>query len=325
MSAQVTRCVRILTALSGGRKLSTQEIIDQTIDDDAQPVTRRQIQRDLRALEEAGIPLACDRDGRGIQWYIPSTYRSPQPLSVSRNEVLSLHLLKGALGAFTSTRIERDVAALKKKLERLAPGTVFLSEESVVDVSPGRYATAVDDRVMDQILFAITDPHWDRVTYRSIHGKECKTFVVSFCRMINHAGRLYVAAWHPKHEQYITLAADRIESVERATDEDLPLHVFDERRYRSGRFGVYDGNVGTVRLRVDASAADFFASRQWHPSQEIHRRRNGSLELRLTVPLSAELVSWIVSWADVLEILGPRELKTICREKVRRLVSTEDL
>ncbi|MBU3699659.1 MAG: WYL domain-containing protein [Candidatus Kapabacteria bacterium] len=319
MSAHIIRCLKVVSLLSSGRKLSTAEIIEQTTDEESPAVTQRQIQRDLRSIEKAGIPLVCERDGRGLRWYIPSTFRSLQPLSVSRNEVLSLHLLKGALGAFTSTRIERDVVKLQKKLERLAPGTVFLREESVVDVSPGRYATAVDDKVMEQILFAITDPHWDRVTYRSIHGNECKTFVVSFCRMINHAGRLYVAAWHPKHKQYITLAADRIESVERADDVSSTLHVFDERRYRSGRFGVYDGSISTVRLQIDASAADFFASRQWHPSQEIRRRRNGSLELTLTVPLSAELVSWIVSWADVVSILAPKALKTICQDKVRRL------
>ncbi|MBU3679758.1 MAG: WYL domain-containing protein [Candidatus Kapabacteria bacterium] len=325
MSAQVTRCIRILALLSGGRKLSTQDIITSVADADTPRVSQRQIQRDLRSIEQAGVPLVCERDGREQRWFIPSRFRSLQPLTVSRNDVLALHLLKGALGAYTSTRIEKDVGILRRKLERLVPGSVFLSEESALDVSPGRYATAVDDHVMEQILFAITDPHWDRVTYRSIHGMECKTFVVSFCRMINHAGRLYVAAWHPKYEQYITLAADRIESVERADDVTDPLHVFDERAYRSGRFGVYDGAVATVRLRIDASASDFFASRQWHPSQQITRRRDGSLNLTLKVPLSAELVSWIVSWADVLEILAPKQLTSICRDKVKRLMSTADL
>ena len=319
MSAQVQRCIKILSLLSGGRRMSTQQIIQQLEDADAPRVTQRQIQRDLKSIERAGVPVLTERSGREQKWYIASTYRGLQPLAVSSKEVLSLHLLKGALGAFQETRVQADVERLVKKLERHAPGKVFLEDDVVCEVTPGRYTNTLDDSVLEQIIFAITDPHWDRVTYRSIHGGETKTFVVSFCRMINHAGRLYVAAWHPTHKQYITLAVDRIDHVERADDVLNPLHTFDERKYRRARFGVYDGDVREVLLRVDASAADYFASRQWHPTQSITHRRDGSLDLRLTAPLSPELVSWIVSWADVLTIIKPARLKTICRSKVERL------
>lgn len=325
MSAQVQRCIKILSLLSGGRRLSSQQIIQHLEDADTPRVTQRQIQRDLKSIDQSGVPVLVERSGREQKWYIPTTYRGLQPLSVSSKEVLSLHLLKGALGAFRSTRVQADVERLAKKLERHAPGSVFLDDDVVCEVTPGRYANALDDSVLAQIIFAITDPHWDRVTYRSIHGGETKTFVVSFCRMINHAGRLYVAAWHPTHNQYITLAVDRIDHVERASDVKSPLHTFDERKYRRARFGVYDGDVHDVSLKVDASAAEFFASRQWHQSQRLTRHRNGSLTIDLQAPLSPELVSWIVSWADVLTIVSPRKLKQICREKVRRLVSTADL
>lgn len=321
MSAHITRCIKILSLLSSGRKLSTQGIIDAVTDADTPRVSQRQIQRDLKSIERAGVVLINERHGREQRWSIPSTYRGLEPLSISSKEILALHLLKGALGAFRSTPVQGDIDRLIRKLDRHVPGSVFLLDDVVSEVTPGRYANALDDAVLAQVIFAITDPHWDRVTYRSIHSAETRTFVVSFCRMINHAGRLYVAAWHPKHRQYITLAVDRIDHVERADDVTLPLHSFDERRYRSARFGVYDGEVQTIRLRVDASAADFFASRQWHPTQHTRLQRNGTLLLELEAPLSPELVSWIVSWADVLTILSPRKLTTICRQKVQRLVS----
>jgi len=321
MSAQITRCIRIISLLAGGRKISTQTIIEAVTDAETPRVSQRQIQRDLRSIERAGVALVNERHGREQLWSIPAAYRGIEPLSISSKEILALHLLKGALGAFRSTPVQRDVDRLIRKLERHAPGTVFLSDDVVSEVTPGRYSNALDDVVLAQVIFAITDPHWDRVTYRSIHGAQTRTFVVSFCRMINHAGRLYVAAWHPKHKQYITLAVDRIDHVERADDVQLPLHSFDEHRYRRARFGVYDGEIHTIRLRVDASAADFFASRQWHPTQQTRLQRNGTLLLELQAPLSPELVSWIVSWADVLTILSPRKLTTICRQKVQRLVS----
>lgn len=319
ISAQIVRCMRILTVLSSGKHVSSKELQVELSRRGEREVTLRQIQRDIRAIEQAGVPVTQERVGRELRWYVPTSYRSLQPLSVSSNELLSLHLLKGALGAFRNTRVQADVERLQTKLERFAPGEVFLQEDLVSEVSPGRYAAAVDDAVMEKIVFATTDPHWDRVTYRSIHGGTTKTFVVSFCRLINHAGRLYVAAWHPTYKQYITLAADRIDHVERANDITMPLHVFNEARYTSGRFGVYDGEVRSIHLRIDASAADFFSARIWHPSQQLSRRKDGTLDMRLTAPLSPELVSWIVGWADVLTILSPKKLKAVCKEKVRRL------
>ena len=279
-------------------------------------VTIRQIQRDLRAIEQSGVPLQSTRIGKNIRWSIPREYRGLTPISITEHEVLSLHLLKGLLANFKSTRIDVDLQKLLRKLERLAPGTVFIAEELVADVSPGRYATAIADHVVQDVINAIIDPHWDRVTYRSIHGGQTKTFVVSFCRLISHAGRLYVAAWHPTYESYITLAADRIEHVERANDVTDPVHVFSERKYRSGRFGVYDGDVRNIVIRIDASAADFFMSRTWHPSQEFRMRRDGSVDMHLTAPLSPELVTWIVGWADVLTVKSPAALIRSCKAKV---------
>lgn len=322
MSNHIIRCIRILTMLSNGQAMTTSEMAERLEEyEDEKHVSLRQIQRDIHSITEAGIPMTVSVDGRTKRYSIPKHARTALPLNIDQHELLSLHVLKGALAAYTNTKVERDVQHLLKKLERVAPGTVFLDESITSEVSPGRYATAVSDEAMEKIIAAIVDPHWDRVTYRSVQAKTPKTFVVSFCRLINHAGRLYVAAWHPVHKQYITLAADRIDHVERANDVDAPIHIFNERKYRSGRFGVYDGDIATIILRIDAEAADFFTSRLWHPTQEFHRLRNGKVDLTLTAPLSPELVSWIVSWADVLEIRGPKKLKEMCAKKVERVKS----
>lgn len=321
MSHHIRRTVRILSMLSSGNSFTTAEIAERVSElEDDKVVTIRQIQRDLRTMTEAGIPLTEKRDGRSNRWSMPSGTRLLQPLTVNSGELLSLHILKGALATFKGTRVEQDVERLTRKLEKLAPGTVFMTEDLVSEVSPGRYATAVSDSVLVDIVEAIVDPHWDRVTYRSIHASTVKTFVVSFCRLINHAGRLYVAAWHPIHKRYITLAADRIDHVERASDVNDPIHTFNEKKYRSGRFGVYDGDVTAIKLRIDKSAAPYFTSRIWHPSQEFTPLGNGNVIMTLNAPLSPELLSWIVSWADVLTIVSPKKLKDACRAKVASLL-----
>lgn len=320
MSHQLTRMLRMVQALSV-RPRTTKELLDIALEDDGKPVSLRQIQRDIQTMNRAGIPITDIREGRDVLWSIPPTFRALGALSVSRNEILLLHVVKGLLSSLRNTRLEHELERLRAKLEKLAPGTLFIDAELTADVSPGRYINVVDDRVLDRIIDAIVDPHWDRVTYRSIQSTGSKTFVVSFCRLIDHAGRLYVAAWHPKYERYISLAADRIDHVERANDVIEPLHQFDTEQYRSRRFGVYDGEAVDIRLHIDASAAAFFMSRRWHPSQEFRVLRSGALEMRLSAPISPELVSWIVGWADVLAVRSPKALKDACKAKVLRVQS----
>ncbi len=318
MSNQVHRIIRILVLLSAGERLTATEIQSRLhLEGELRDVSLRQIQRDLKEIEAANVPLRCERDGRELRWSMPSEYRNLVPISVSEHEVLALHLLKGALQNFKGTRIESDVNRLREKLERLVPGTVFLREDVVSEVSPGRYMNAVNDDTLERIIMAITDPRWDLVTYRAIGSDGTKSYTVSFCRMVNHAGRLYVIAWHPVYQQYITLAADRIEHVETNDAYDRPLHVFNEKVYRSGRFGVYDGKAVNVVIKVAADAAPYFASRHWHPTESFTQHRDGTLTLRMRVPLSPELVSWIMGWAGSVQVKGPEALIDACKQRAR--------
>lgn len=319
-SHQVRRIVELLTVLGSGHHLTTSELADRVADKvDGKVVSRRQIQRDLRAIESAGIPLHTEQDGRENRWWIPASYRAMVPVSVGRNEVLAVHLLKGMLRQFRGTSIEGHIDVLAKRLERLAPGSVLLDADLVNEVTPGVLSTPIPEAVLQAVIDGIRDVSWDRVTYRALHDGETRTFVVALCRLIVHAGRLYVAAWHPKYKHYITMAVDRVLTVERATDVASPVHVFNEDLYRRTRFGVYSGQVVPIVLRISPSAVEYFTSRLWHPTQEFIHRRDGSVHLKLTAPINPELVAWIVSWANVMRPLKPAKLIEECLLKVKAM------
>ncbi|HRK06093.1 MAG TPA: WYL domain-containing protein, partial [Chlorobiota bacterium] len=317
ISPQIVRILNILRKLSSGGEYSTSELAAYASDHDVPEVSRRQIQRDLRAIETSGIPLREVTVGREIRWSIPKDYRSIAMLSFGDNELLSLYVLKGLITRLETTVIGRHVEELIRKLEHFAPGSLFLRGDVSTEVTPGRFINSIPDDVMTAIIHAIIDPHWDRVTYRRIGADDVKTFVVSFCRLVDHWGRLYVLAWHPRYEHYISLAVDRIESVVRANDISDPLHQFDEDQFRASRFGLFEGTAEDITLHVQKSAINYFQYRFWHPSQKVSIQDDGSALLTLRVPITPELVSWIVGWADVLRVLEPTSLICACQEKVK--------
>jgi len=320
MSHQVHRIIKILTLLSTGRRLSTGDIVEIVRSmPEAKTVTRRQIQRDLVEIEQGGIPIEIQKVGQEYFWSVPSHYRSLAPLGVTKSEVLSLHLLKGLLQSFRNTKIETDVSRVIAKIERIAPGNVFLNAEFLSEVSPGQYVNVPDDKILDKILVAIVDPRWDRVRYASIAKDTVKTFTVSFCRLVNHSGRLYVIAWHPKYEHYITLAADRIDHVETDASFPMPLHTFSEKAYVADRFGVYEGKPMNIVLRIKKSSAHFFMQRMWHTTQSFKELRGGDVQLSFTAPLSPELVSWVMSWAHEVRVVKPAQLVQVCKERAEEI------
>jgi len=315
-SHQIQRVVRLLSILSSGHHCTTTELADLVqARVEGKAVSRRQIQRDLRAIEAAGVPITCEQAGRELRWWIPASYRAMVPIDINRNDVLALHTLKGMLRQFRGTAIERDVDKLAQKLEKVAPGSVLMDNGLVSDVTPGAMRDAVPDAILQQVIEGIRDIAYDQVTYRALYDDTRRTFIVALCRLLPHAGRLYAAAWHPKYKRYITLAVDRIEHVERANDFPLPHHVFDEEAYRQQRFGVYSGEVTNITMRIAAPSVNFFTSRQWHPTQTFKHRRDGSADLSMRVPINPELVSWIVSWADVMKVVKPKHLIDACKSK----------
>lgn len=155
--------------------------------------------------------------------------------------------------------------------------------------------------------------------YASMAKDTVQTFTVSFCRLVNHSGRLYVIAWHPKYEHYITLAADRIDHVETDASFPMPLHTFSEKAYVADRFGVYEGKPMNIVLRIKKSSAHFFMQRMWHTTQSFKELRGGDVQLSFTAPLSPELVSWVMSWAHEVRVVKPAQLVQVCKERAKEI------
>ena len=67
-----------------------------------------------------------------------------------------------------------------------------------------------------------------------------------------------------------------------------------------------------------SDVAAYVRERVWHPSQQIHERRDGSLELRLETSGRKELTRWILSWMPNVSVLAPRELRERVMDRMRR-------
>ena len=75
--------------------------------------------------------------------------------------------------------------------------------------------------------------------------------------------------------------------------------------------------VFRVRLLFAKKIATYIKEREWHPTQKIVNKRDGSIELSFETAGWKELVRWILSWQPDVKVLAPKRLRDRIREKMQ--------
>ena len=139
--------------------------------------------------------------------------------------------------------------------------------------------------------------------YNSFSSRRTKDYVVEPLRLSYAAGGIYLTAWVPEYSETRTFAIERIQTLavmdEHFEPRPLPPEPF------ANSLGVHTGSPELIEIEVDARAADYVKEREWHRSQEIVEREDGSLLLRLCVCNDRPLRSWILSFGAAARALSP--------------------
>ena len=158
------------------------------------------------------------------------------------------------------------------------------------------------------------------VRYESHNLKKKNDINVLLRTLFTYNGTLYAAAYVPKYDNHISLAIQNIEDID-LTDKKLskvPEFDFDE--FKNNRFGVFEGEIKRIALEVKRDYKHYFKNRIWHKSQKMQEKSNGNLIIRMEVPVTYELIAWILWWTDALKVIKPRELQETIIEKAKHIL-----
>jgi len=72
--------------------------------------------------------------------------------------------------------------------------------------------------------------------------------------------------------------------------------------------GVYSGRPEHVVLEFTAKMAPYVLEREWHRTQTVDRRPDGSVRLTLEVSVDWALRNWILSFGGDVRVVEPRPL-----------------
>jgi predicted DNA-binding transcriptional regulator YafY len=134
-----------------------------------------------------------------------------------------------------------------------------------------------------------------------------KKYVIEPHRLTFTNGGLYLYAFVPAYAQMRTFALQRVRSL-RPLDERFTPGEVPEEPYRNS-MGPYAGHrTETVEIEFLSSVAPYIEEREWHPSQQVTRRDDGSIVVTLEISVDPALRCWILGFGHQARVLKPSTL-----------------
>ncbi len=276
-------------------------------------VTRRTVQRDLRDLQVAGIPLWQD-DGYPPRYGIAEGYYLP-PVHLDLDEVLALFLAARLLARYADS-YDPHIAQALGKLAGILPEPIArhvhatirsLPQVSVLRAEEGRL-----DRVLGVLAVGWAEGRAVRIRHRAASSARTHEYLFRpyFIEPSGEGKATHAIGYASYFDGLHTFKVERIVGAE-LTDEHYEIPPdFDGPRLLASAWGIMYGDEATeVALHFVPGAARRVHETRWHPSQELSDLQDGGCLLKVWVAHPEEMRYWVLGWGSQVEVLAPAALR----------------
>ncbi|NQT67599.1 MAG: transcriptional regulator [Actinobacteria bacterium] len=285
-------------------------------------ISTRQVYRDIKCLEYAGIPIYSDRNG-----YSVTSNFFMSKISLNLPEVVTLLLFVNSVQVqkgtpyfqFLNTACEKIINALPMDLKK-----VILANKinGLVDFG---LETKINYKEIESIFGSIYSAQLERksvrIKYFSMEKKEVIERIVEPYTLKFRFGVWYLIGYCHLRKEIRTFRIDRIREIKVLDDEFSIPDDFSLDNFLEGSWGIKKGKRAKVKLRFSSKIAEFISEITWHPSQKLKSNKDRSLYAYYEVMGLDEIKRWILSFGADVEVIEPQELKVDLSKEIKNMNS----
>jgi predicted DNA-binding transcriptional regulator YafY len=177
------------------------------------------------------------------------------------------------------------------------------------------------------VLQALTRNKKLTITYRSVYSKESLQRVINPLHLVLYMGNWHVLAFCELRKGVRDFALSRIRHIEMsAEDIEERFKSMDLKKEIDGAHGIFfEGKKEQVVLRFNETIADYVREQVWFPGQTLTPETDGRVTLRFFVTDLREVLREVLSFAADVEVVEPKTLRDMIKEKVRQLSRRYDI
>ncbi|KGE13238.1 helix-turn-helix transcriptional regulator [Sphingobacterium deserti] len=298
------RIIAIYFQLQGRSIVKAQDLADRF------DVSLRTIYRDMRSLEQAGIPIYGEA---GTGYSLSEGYRLP-PTSFTQEEIISLAAAEKLMQKFVDPDMFRHfstaIGKIRSYLRYSDKTNMMLLEENMWMSSPGLTFNEKVPEALSVLFESISMRKTIVMEYRAVYRDQPNIRKIEPVGIYHEGNFWYFVAYCHLRDAYRQFRIDRIHKVSRTdetfTREHKPLsHYLDKKESHPS---------WTVRLRVELEFARYL---QWDRSYYGFESEQIDGEYVVMTFQSnnpeQEFARWYLRFADHAQIVEPEALKTCVR------------
>ena len=303
------RITAILIQLQSRKVVKAQDLADRF------GTSLRTIYRDIRTLEEAGVPLYGES---GIGYSIVDGYKLP-PVMFTQEEAMAFITAEKLMEKFTDNALNKNFSSAMYKIKAVLRGTEKdllenLEEQILVKARPGN--NRPPDNILDTLLKAIADKKVVKMVYRAF-GNDKSERLIEPIGIFYENDNWYTIGYCHLRKEYRQFRIDRVIEI-RLTDqpqeERATLKEFQEiqRKLKSGF------ELKKAVLRVEKNMALYLQEHKHYYGFVSEIVTDDYVEMTfLTQWIEFSFARWFVMFADQAEIIEPESLKIECGKNIR--------
>lgn len=280
-------------------------------------ITLRTVYRDMKALNEAGVPIAAEA---GEGYSLVEGYHLP-PVMFTQDEANALYvggemvkqLTDQSLRYPAESGIAKIVAVLpedrKDFLERLSASMIVMPRPS-----PTR--DGFRDDALGTIQQAVVGKRVIKIDYLSPRYDAHTTREVEPLAVMYYTDHWHCIAYCRLRKDYRDFRTDRIRDI-RMCDETFPARPdFSLRRFMEEYMQIRDPKE--VRVRFDRTAAAWVRDRYYFGVVR-EEACDGGVDMTMMVPSLEMTKSWLLSFGTAVTVIHPPELRDMLASEAERL------
>lgn len=307
------RITAILIQLQSKKVVKAQDLADRF------GTSLRTIYRDIRTLEEAGVPLYGEA---GIGYSIVDGYRLP-PVMFTQEEAMAFITAEKLMEKFTDTSLNNNFSSAMYKVKAVLRGTekdmVENLEEQIVVIDRPR-DNVPPGNILDVLLKAIAEKKAVKMIYKAF-GNDNSERLIEPIGIFHENTNWYTIGYCHLREEYRQFRIDRVIEI-KLTDqpqmERTSLKEFQElKESMKSNFALQK-----VVLRIEKSISPYLQEHRHYHGFVSEVDTGNHVEMTfLTQWMESGFARWFIMFADQAEIIEPESLKTNVADILEKILN----
>lgn len=302
------RITAIFIQLQSRKIVKAQDLADRF------DISLRTVYRDIRSLEEAGVPLYGEA---GVGYSLVDGYRLP-PVMFTREEAMTFVTAEKLMAQFTdvATKSSYESAMYKMKavLRSDEKDLVENISQSIMIRKRQQQKNEAPENTLDCLLKCISENTAAKISYSTFNNPEKTERIIEPIGLYYENQFWYVIAWCRLRNEYRHFRTDRISEIKLTGEAFHKKHpTFKEYLDKAEK----EQNHETVKILIAKRITPYLQTQKYLYGFVSEKTIGEQIEMTFETFSMEAFARWFLMFADEAEILEPLHIK----EQIRALIT----